>query len=182
MILIPPRDTPGRDEKYMALAWFYAGFSKDPNTQVGSVIVDENNIPLGHGYNGPPRQVDDAGFSWERPHPENTGFTKYDIVVHAEINAIDHSYNGNICGSTLYVTHFPCPRCMLEIARVGISRVCYMDVKSDPNSSVSNQSFRERSKKVAELGKVTLEEFVGNITWMADWILRLRELGVFNHR
>jgi dCMP deaminase len=179
--VIPPRVTPGRDEKYMALAWFYAGFSKDPNTQVGSVIIDEKNTPLGHGYNGPPHQVNDSSFSWERPHPNDTDFNKYDIVVHAEINAIDHSF-GSLKDATLYVTHFPCPHCMLAIARKNIKRVCYMDHRYDPNSSINNQQFRKRSQKVAELTNVTLDEFDGNISWMADWILRLRELGIFNHR
>ena len=71
---ISPRNVPERDSKYMALAWIVAGFSKDPNTQCGAIIIDSKNNPLGWGYNGPPRLIDDNSFSWGRPE-------KYDKII-----------------------------------------------------------------------------------------------------
>lgn len=175
---VAPRQVPDRDSKYMALAWFYAGFSKDPYTQVGAVIIDQYNRPLGHGYNGPPRLVPDDEINWARPLAGHTEvYDKYDIIVHAEINAIDHSC-GELTGSTLYVTGLPCPACMLAIARREIDHVVYMDYKSDPNSSLQNPAWREKSLKIASLSQVKVREFTGKIGWMADWILRLREKGV----
>ena len=136
---IPPRQVPDRDSKYMGLAWIHAAFSKDPSTQVGAVIVSDDNFPLGSGYNGPPRKVDDNAFSWDRPSKENPDeFSKYDIIVHAEVNAIDHSCGGYLEDSTLYVTALPCPACMKEIVRKEIGRVVYMDFQSTKSSSLQN--------------------------------------------
>lgn len=178
---IPPRHVPDRDCKYMGLAWFYASFSKDPNTQVGAIIVGENNRPLGFGYNGPPRPINDESFSWERPkNPDD--FSKYDLIVHAEINAIDHScyQDWALKEATLYVTAMPCPRCMQDIIRKEFARVVYMDLpRKDPASTMNNAKWRERSLHIAKLANLEMDKFEGNLSWMPDWMLQLKELGVF---
>jgi dCMP deaminase len=176
---INPRIVPDRDSKYMGEAWMKAAFSKDPNTQVGAVIVSPDNYPLGSGYNGPPKRIDDNSFSWERPPRDNPdAFSKYDVIVHAEINAMDHSMCSDLSGSTLYVTAMPCPDCMLEIIRKQISRVVYYDFQSSYNSSLQNADWREKSEKLAAMGRVRLEKFNGNLHWITDWTIRLRDLHV----
>jgi len=176
---ISPRDVPDRDSRYMGLAWIQAGFSKDPNTQVGAVIVDRNNCPLGSGYNGPPRLINDTSFSWSRPPKDDPDkFSKYDVMVHAEINAIDHSC-GDLTNSVLYVTALPCPRCMLEIVRKEIDKVIYFDYQSTKKSSLQNEAWREKSLEIAKMAKVTVDKFSGDVNWLADWMLRLKDIGVF---
>ena len=54
------------DEYFMSLAILSSGRSKDPNTQVGACIVDDNNHILSMGYNGAPIGFDDDKFSWAR--------------------------------------------------------------------------------------------------------------------
>jgi dCMP deaminase len=165
----------------MGLAWIHAGFSKDPSTQVGAVIISNYNEPLGSGYNGPPRLIDDESFSWERPSADNPdGFSKYDIIVHAEINAIDHSCGADLTGATLYVTALPCPRCMLEIIRKEIGRVVYFDYQSSRSSSLQNAAWREKSLQMARMAGIKVEKFEGNIAWIADWTRRLKEIGIFD--
>jgi len=179
--MVPPRETPDRDSKYMGLAWIHAGFSKDPSTQVGAQIVDAYNQPLGSGYNGPPRLVDDESFSWERPPKDQPDtFSKYDIIVHAEINAIDHSCGADLSGSTLYVTALPCPRCMLEIVRKEIERVMYYDYQSSKSSSLQNAAWREKTMEIARMAGIKMEKFRGNVGWIADWTRRLKEIGIFD--
>lgn len=179
--MIPPRETPDRDSKYMGLAWIHAGFSKDPNTQVGAQLVDQYNQPLGSGYNGPPRLVDDTSFSWCRPSKDDPdAFSKNDIIVHAEVNAIDHSCTSDLSGATLYVTALPCPACMLEIIRKEIERVVYFDYQSTKNSSLQNGPWREKTLQKAKMAGIKMEEFKGNINWVADWVIRLRQLGIFD--
>ena len=39
--LIPPRKTPDRDSRYMGQALMQMAMSKDPNTQVGAVIISK---------------------------------------------------------------------------------------------------------------------------------------------
>lgn len=178
MTKVPPRMVPDRDSKYMGLAWIHAGFSKDPYTQVGAQLVSEDNYPLGSGYNGPPRIIPDNSFSWERTTDPDQ-FGKNDLIVHAEVNAIDHSRCSDLRFATLYVTALPCPSCMTEIIRKEIKRVVYMDFQGNSGSTLRNASWREKTFKKAELADISLELFAGNIAWVADWIEQMRELGLF---
>jgi len=43
------------DDCFMKIAHIIADRSQDPSTQAGSVVVNENNVVLGMGYNGWPR-------------------------------------------------------------------------------------------------------------------------------
>lgn len=177
-----PRTVPDRDSKYMGLAWIHAGFSKDPSTQVGAQLITSENVPLGSGYNGPPSSIDDTSFSWDRPPKDDPeAFSKYDVVLHAEHNAIKHSLNRgySLDDSTLYVTAFPCKKCMLEIAEHKIARVVYMDFRSGKGSLLQNTQGRESSMEIARLAGIQVEAFTGNIGWIADWTEKLRQMGVF---
>lgn len=176
----PPRIVPERDLKYMGLAWIHAGFSKDPNTQVGAQIISQYNEPLGSGYNGPPRLIDDDSFSWHRPNSVEEGINRYDLVVHAEVNAIRHSCGADLTNSTLYVTALPCPKCMLEIIHAEIGRIVYFDFQGDSNSSLQNGTWREKTFEMANMTGIRLEKFNGSVSWIADWTERLKQLGVFN--
>jgi dCMP deaminase len=170
-----PRITPDRDLKYMGLAFFVAGFSKDPDTQIGAVIVQsDKNWPLGYGYNGPPRKTDDDKINWSRP-------AKYSRMRHAEINAMDHS-NGDLEGATVYVTAKPCNNCMLEMAAKGIAEICYFPHKSkDENSSFSKGDIFTETENIALENQVNLRTFNGNLNWMRDWMSHLEILGIFDN-
>eukprot|EP00198_Chlamydomonas_reinhardtii_P014302 XP_001703639.1 predicted protein [Chlamydomonas reinhardtii] len=50
----------------MALAFLSAERSKDPNKQVGAVIVNADNVILGIGYNGFPRGCCDSDLPWAK--------------------------------------------------------------------------------------------------------------------
>ena len=167
-----PRRTPSRDEKYMALAMWIASFSKDPDTQIGAVIISAENKPLGWGYNGPPRQIKDIDVNWDRPD-------KYDFVEHAEENAIDHS-GFDLEGSILYVTAKPCKKCMLKIVKQGIHEVIYFPFKSkDKLSSINDPATYNRVDEISRLGNVQLKEFNGNLNWMRDRMQHMETIGVF---
>ena len=114
------------DTYFMGVAVLSAMRSKDPNTQVGACIVNQNKKIVGIGYNGFPFGCDDNEFPWD-----NKGDmldTKYPYVVHAEPNAILNS-NSNTQGCTLYVTLFPCNECAKLIIQSGIKEIVYMDDK-----------------------------------------------------
>jgi dCMP deaminase len=164
----------------MGLAWTHAAFSKDPSTQVGAVIVSSCNSIIGSGYNGPPQLIDDNSFSWERPSKEEPdALSKYDLIVHAEINAIDHSSSKNLAFATLYVTALPCPKCMLEIIRKKIGRIVYFDFQSSKGSSLQNASWRDKTFEMAKMAGIPMVAFDGNLNWLLDWTQKLKELGVF---
>lgn len=105
------------DKRFLALARFVAQWSKDPSTKVGAVIVDSNKRIVSLGFNGFPQGVVDTE---ERL---NTRETKYEITVHAEINAILFS-SRDLTGCTLYTWPFPpCSRCAAQVIQSGIKRV-----------------------------------------------------------
>lgn len=113
------------DEYFMGIAMLAAMRSKDPNTQVGACIVNDDNIIVSTGYNGMPKGCSDDEYPWERAG-ENT---KYPFVVHAEINAILNSGGRDVRGSRVYVTLFPCNECAKAIIQSGIKEIIYRSDK-----------------------------------------------------
>lgn len=115
----PPRQVPSWDDYFLAIARTVATRSKDPDTQVGCVVVDERHRVVLTGYNGAEPGVDDDALDWSRP-------AKYAWIRHAEWNAMHGSYITQWDGTslcTLYCTGFPCSDCMQKIATKGIKRV-----------------------------------------------------------
>ena len=110
------------DEYFMGVALLAAKRSKDPNTQVGACIVDSNNIILSTGYNGFPYGCSDDLYPWDRVGND----TKYNYVVHAELNAILNARGKNLKGARLYVDLFPCNECAKAIIQSGIAEVVYL--------------------------------------------------------
>ena len=110
------------DEYFMGLAQLSALRSKDPHTQVGAAIVDENHRVVSVGYNGFPKGCSDDVFPWDR---DGDGLnSKYLYVVHAELNAILNAPR-SLQGCTLYVSLFPCNECAKSIIQSGIKRIVY---------------------------------------------------------
>lgn len=96
--------------------------SKDPSSQVGAVIVNpESNAILSTGWNGFPRGVEDSINRYKDRD------TKYQLVVHAEQNAILNAARHGIKleGSMLYVSFHPCHLCAASIIQCGIQEVRY---------------------------------------------------------
>ena len=111
------------DEYFMGIASLAAMRSKDPSTQVGACIVNQDKRIMSMGYNGMPRNCNDDEFPWGRDDdPLNS---KYLYVCHAEFNAILNCERGNLRGCTVYVTLFPCNECAKAIIQCGIKEVIY---------------------------------------------------------
>jgi dCMP deaminase len=115
------------EEYFMGLAILSANRSKDPSTQVGACIVDNDNKIVSVGYNGAPIGFDDdKDMNWER---EGSFLdTKYAYVCHSELNAILNS-KVNVSGCKLFVTLFPCNECAKVIIQAGIKEIVYLSDK-----------------------------------------------------
>ncbi len=122
------------DEYFMGVAKLAALRSKDPNSQVGSCIVSQDNKILSIGYNGFPRGCSDDEFPWARVGEALD--TKYVYVTHSELNAILNYRGGSLEGSKLYVSLFPCNECSKAIIQSGIREVIYADDKYADTASV----------------------------------------------
>lgn len=115
------------DEYFMGVAFLSAQRSKDPNTQVGACIVDQNKKIVGVGYNGFPIGCSDDQLPWDREGAY--GDTKYPYVCHAELNAIINSTSANLNGCTIYIGFFPCNECAKLIVQSGIKKIIYLTDK-----------------------------------------------------
>lgn len=131
------------DEYFMGIAFLSAMRSKDPSTQVGACIIDEDKKIIGIGYNGFPIGSSDDNMPWGK----NGDFleTKYPYVVHAELNAILNSIK-SLKNSTIYVTHFPCNECAKAIIQSGIKKVIfYSDKHKDRDTTKASQKMFENA-------------------------------------
>ncbi len=123
---------------FMKLAKLSARRSKDPSTQVGAVIVDNENKIVSIGYNGMPRGCSDDKFCWGK---DKTVDNKYLYVVHAEVNAILNS-NTSLDNTILYTTLFPCNECAKVIIQSGIKKVIYKKRKKSLSYKASKKMFK----------------------------------------
>lgn len=129
------------DDRFLKLAELVSTWSKDPSSKVGAVIVDNKNRVISLGFNGLPRGVEDTE---ERL---NTRELKYDIIVHAEANAI-YTSPQSVEGCKIYVyPYLPCSRCAGAIIQSGIKSVI-----------VPKREIPERWKANFELSKTILFE------------------------
>lgn len=112
------------DKNFLELAKTVSTFSKDPSTKVGAVIADDDNRVVSIGYNGFPKGIKDD-------HRLENRDLKYDMIVHAEANALLFA-NAPVKGCTIYTWPFmPCSRCASLIIQAGIRRVVSVENKED---------------------------------------------------
>jgi dCMP deaminase len=94
--------------------------SKDIKTQIGVVIVGQDNEIVSTGYNSFPRGInDDVPERQERPE-------KYFFMVHAEINSIINAarMGTSTKGCKMYMTcALPCSDCAKAIINAGIAEI-----------------------------------------------------------
>ena len=116
------------DIRFIELARHISGWSKDPSTKVGCVVVGEDREIRSTGFNGFPRGIDDDA---ERLADREK---KYPLICHAEENAIMHAARIGVSlkDSTAYVTWPPCSRCARSLIQAGIREVVYSSNEEIP--------------------------------------------------
>lgn len=140
------------DEYFMGVAMLASCRSKDPGTQVGACIVNNDNKIMSVGYNGFPRGCSDDDFPWERSGEKETD-TKYPYVCHAELNAILNAGGNSLKDCRIYVALFPCNECAKAIIQSGIKEVIYNSDKYRDTDLV------KASKRMLQCAGVKLTEF-----------------------
>ena len=112
------------DERYIKLAEYIADWSKDPSTKVGAVIVDDKGRIVSLGFNGFPQKISDNDRLNDRDK-------KYNVIVHAEANAVLFA-SRDLSGCTIYTYPFqPCSSCSGLIIQSGIKRVVTVRTDND---------------------------------------------------
>jgi len=105
------------DARFLELARVISGWSKDPGTGCGAIVVKDRYI-LGTGYNGFPAGIADTDARLEDRD------TRLALTLHAELNALLRIGARRAKGASLYVWPFPpCHACAAAIVQAGIARV-----------------------------------------------------------
>jgi dCMP deaminase len=125
---LPVSSTINWDEYFMLQAMMASFKSKDPNTKVGCVFVDDNNHQLSMGYNGQIAGIDESKIPWGNNKTVPLDQQKYAYVVHSEANAILHA-KADLAHSRCYVTLFPCHECAKMIATMKVKEVVFLSDK-----------------------------------------------------
>ena len=97
-----------RHRMFMEMAKIVAKRGTCDRAQVGAVLVNANNKVVSIGYNGAPhgeKHCDEVGHLLFNGHCIRT--------IHAEENCLEGlTLRGEY---TMYVTHYPCPKCQITI-------------------------------------------------------------------
>ncbi len=109
------------DRRFIDLARHISGWSKDPSTKVGCVVVGPDREIRSTGFNGFPRGIED------RIERLDNRDLKYPLICHAEENAIMHAARIGVAlkGCSAYVTWPPCTRCARSLVQAGVREVVY---------------------------------------------------------
>ena len=116
------------DNRFMEMAQVISTWSKDPSSQIGAVVVNDERRILATGYNGFPKGIADTE---ERL---NNKEEKYSRIIHAEMNALMNAlYSGvSLKDSTLYVYGLPvCSSCAKCVIQAGVKRVVIPTIKTN---------------------------------------------------
>ena len=97
-----------RHRMFMEMAKIVAKRGTCDRAQVGAVLVNQFNKVVSIGYNGSPHG---------EPHCDEVGHLLFNghciRTIHAEENCLEGL---TLCGKyTMYVTHYPCPKCQITI-------------------------------------------------------------------
>jgi dCMP deaminase len=135
------------DRRFLALADQIAGWSKDPSRGVGAVIVSATRQIVATGFNGLPRGFADLPERLQRP-------VKYDLVVHAELNAIVQCARNGVSpvGCTMYTSFAPCVQCSLAMVQAGIGRVVTWEPDLVGGDAHWNESIEKSRLVLGEVG------------------------------
>jgi dCMP deaminase len=137
------------DLKFIELAKHISSWSKDKNTKVGAVIVNDSNRIISTGYNGFVIGADD---SIESRYEKDK---KYLYTEHAERNAIYSAAEkgDSTRNATIYTLLYPCIDCARAIIQSGIKRVVctkpnFNDERWGESWKIANELFDECGIKI----------------------------------
>lgn len=136
------------DLRFLSLAREISKWSKDPSTRCGAVIVDSSKRIVSLGYNGFPLKVNDD------PDRYIDRDLKYQLVVHAEMNALLFS-RGLTDNCTIYTYPIPvCIRCCVHVIQAKIHRV--VSIRLDKEREIRWGKDMELASEIMEEAGVSI--------------------------
>jgi dCMP deaminase len=163
-------------EYYLGMS-FVAGRKSKDSTKHGCVITTQDHRLLGIGFNGPPRGYPDEEMPTHRLTALENAPNKYDLAVHAEVNAVSnctHSPSGGIA----YVDGQPCAPCLIHLYQNGIRDIYALDRTSVMLNERTEKVFNyviEQSKK-SVCGPINFCLVKPELFWLDDMLEELKKM------
>jgi len=136
-------------KRYLDLAKYISTWSKDPSTKCGSVITDRYNRIISTGFNGFPQGIQDD----DRLKDRNT---KYEMIVHAEQNAVLFAKQ-DLHECTIFTWPYqPCAHCAAMIIQAGITKVISPQMitkRWEGSFKLANDMFKEANIETIYIGQ-----------------------------
>lgn len=150
---------PDWNSYFLGLAFIVSTRSRDAETQHGAVIVDNNNLILGTGYNSFIKGIDDTRMPAIRPN-------KYPYMIHAEQNAI---FNCRVLpreagGGRIYITGTPCNHCLQSLIQVGIKKIYIADRQGTALENEETKTIQQKILTLSNAEVITLKNI--DFSWM----------------
>jgi dCMP deaminase len=134
------------DQRYLKMAREVAGWSQDPSTGCGAVIVRPDKTIASVGFNGFPQGLSDAAELYLDRQ------TKLSRMVHSEVNALSFTRDQTLTGYTVYAWPMPpCDRCTAQLVQKKIGRVVCPRAPAD-KAERWHREFAEAEKMWLESG------------------------------
>jgi dCMP deaminase len=139
------------DRRFLAVAMQVSHWSKDPSSKMGAVIANAEQRLVALGYNGFPKQVEDCQ---SRQYNKKV---KYEIVVHAEANALLIAGSAAVGGTVYLCGPRPiCARCAGILIQAGIKRAVAI---RPPPCDETKTNHDPSQMNWAESGRLALQMF-----------------------
>jgi len=137
---------PPFEVRMLDLAEYVSNWATCPRLSVGAVIISTEGYVVSTGYNGSPRGLPhcwDVGCLFD-----SSGRCKR--AAHAEMNAINQAADRgvSIAGCSMYVTHQPCPECLVRLLNTRLDAVLYRHAYDHPTDIASRLDAMVRQSPV----------------------------------
>lgn len=154
------------DETFMNLAVISSQRSACIFHKVGAVFVDKNNRIISLGYNGPGEgdyHCNEVGCAKVDGNPKTKKLENC-RGVHAEMNGIINCFNTTRLRSCkMYVTIFPCYRCMKALNNIGISEIIYLTDYKRIKEGDSGTEKENEALRLVKRREIKIKKYKGKI-------------------
>ena len=169
--------TPPKDDFYMGMLFMFGAMCKDPNGQEAAVIVDGKDRPVTWGVNfltQPESYHSTKRLSWD-PEDRYLGLmTACESVIDRALKIYlpGVSVSEPFTGHVMYSTSPPSLRAVRRSAANGLRTIVYGPLRSQLFDEVD----WAESQRLAEICKVALKRFDGNLGWTRDRVWTLSHM------
>jgi len=166
-----PKIVPAKDDYYMGLLITAASICRDPAGQEAAVVVDEKDrwVSFGVNFIEQPDQygVNKSKFSWESEDRDIAMVTAVESAIDRALKMYTPGWSSSLGVFHSHILYTTGPLQLKDVRRCasnGLKEIVYGPLRS----KFFDASDWAKAKKLADLYKMKLKKFDGNLNWLRD--------------